>query len=104
MQPTNDELEDVLLARMSATEKSGVAVLKSIKVKKLSSAEVQEISSVLTSAALPFKKLRKKIQKLTKISWFSPPMVNTVLVSGPPHSGKKFLVSRKHSSASFQFA
>jgi hypothetical protein len=43
MQPTNDELEGVLLGRMSGVEKSGVKVLKSLKVKKLSSAEIQEI-------------------------------------------------------------
>ena len=43
MQPTNDELEEVLFARMSATEKSGVKVLKSLNAKKLSSAETQKI-------------------------------------------------------------
>jgi hypothetical protein len=42
MQPTNDELEEVLLARMSATERSGVKVLKNLKVKKLTSEEIQE--------------------------------------------------------------
>eukprot|EP01043_Picozoa_sp_COSAG02_P090884 COSAG02_NODE_27681_length_604_cov_2.039604_2_plen_57_part_01 len=42
MQPTNNELEEVLLGRMSGTERSGVKVLKSLKVKSLTSEEIQQ--------------------------------------------------------------
>ena len=65
-QPINEELEQVLFGRMSAAEKSGVKVLKSLKVKKLSSNEIQDIVRKGSSGELHYltSQERKRVNML----------------------------------------